>query len=147
MESSHPARMLAFLRGRATERKMRLFAVGCCRRICHHLENDHLRGAVDLAERFADGLVADSERKRVYEHLLDYYGQDWAHVPAAVEDTVNDKISPSAISRDAREPQPATIGEKDIGGETLPSISLSDRHKSSFFATSSATPSTGLMAQ
>ncbi len=36
-----PDPMLKFRRGKVSERKLRLFAVGCCRRVIHLLEDDH----------------------------------------------------------------------------------------------------------
>ena len=55
-----PAPMLDHLRGRASERKLRLFAVSCCRRLgC--LREHEVGKALETAERFADGLGADAD--------------------------------------------------------------------------------------
>lgn len=50
-----PTPMLAFLRGRASDRKSRMFALACCRFVTDFLDP---RGvwALDVAERYADGL-------------------------------------------------------------------------------------------
>jgi hypothetical protein len=53
--------MLEFLRGRASDRKLRLFAVGCCRPIHHLMPDDRCLLAVDFAERFADGMATEQE--------------------------------------------------------------------------------------
>jgi hypothetical protein len=51
-----PERMLAFLRGRASDRKLRLLACACCRqRLWHLLPDERIRNAVEVTEAFVDG--------------------------------------------------------------------------------------------
>ena len=54
--------MLEFMRGKVSERKLRLFAVGCCRRVWPSL-GKHGRRAVDVAERYTDGQADERELK------------------------------------------------------------------------------------
>lgn len=53
--SQSPEAMLHHLTDRASARKLRLYAVSCCRRIWSLFSDDRLKHAVDVALRFADG--------------------------------------------------------------------------------------------
>lgn len=57
LTSRDPQGMLKWLRrnGTASDRRLRLFACGCCRAVWHLLTVEQTRTAVELAERFADG--------------------------------------------------------------------------------------------
>ncbi len=58
-----PQKMLLFLRNirKASERKLRLLACACCRRVWDLLPTEESRLAVLVAERFADGLASEDE--------------------------------------------------------------------------------------
>lgn len=58
----NPSTMLRFLRGEASGRKLRLFAVACCRNVWDLLSDQRSRDAAELAERFANGQATEMER-------------------------------------------------------------------------------------
>jgi hypothetical protein len=63
-----PAAMLEFIRGKANDRKLRLFACACCRRVWNFLSDDEWgRRLVELAERFADGAACPEEVENAQE--------------------------------------------------------------------------------
>src|SRR5207302_4891213 len=59
-----PDPMLQYLRRRACKRKLRLFACACVRRIWRHLTDARSRAAVEVAERYADGLATARQLAR-----------------------------------------------------------------------------------
>jgi hypothetical protein len=61
-----PKAMLEFLRARVGPRKLRLFAVACCRRVWPLLTDPRSRAAVEVVERYADGLASPEEVHDAY---------------------------------------------------------------------------------
>lgn len=61
LECSDPEFMMLFLR-ETSDRKLRLLSVAVCRRVEHLMANEESRRALEIAERFADGLATEGER-------------------------------------------------------------------------------------
>jgi hypothetical protein len=80
-----PAPLLELLRGKASDRKLRLFACACVRRAWPRLVHAAGRAAVEAAERYAEGDIGDREREAAragaYETMLAHAwsGDDHAH--------------------------------------------------------------------
>ncbi len=63
MACTDPVAMLKASRSRLRHRKVRLFAVACCRCVLPLLTDQRSRNAVEVAERYADGVASDEELK------------------------------------------------------------------------------------
>jgi hypothetical protein len=66
LAGTDPEPMADFVAGRASDRKVRLFACACCRRVWHLIPPYHRR-TVEVAERFADGLATREELRQSYQ--------------------------------------------------------------------------------
>jgi hypothetical protein len=70
-----PVAMLRFLQGRAGERKLRLLACACARLQWERLQDGLMREAVEVGERFADGLVRWPEVQLIVHRLYGLPGE------------------------------------------------------------------------
>jgi len=77
-----PEAMLSFLRNRVSNRKLRLFAVACCRGIWPLLIDERSRQAVEIAELFAEGRATRSERVAARSAGLTAVETSWQGAPA-----------------------------------------------------------------
>ncbi|HEX4606650.1 MAG TPA: hypothetical protein VH092_00435 [Urbifossiella sp.] len=93
LTATDPTGMLKFLKGSASDRKLRLFAVVSCRTAWSNFPNEACRRAVLVAESFADGLADESELQTAREEALqtaeliseqniEGCGRAWARVAA-----------------------------------------------------------------
>src|SRR3954454_24180014 len=91
LEGTDPTPMLQFLCGRATERKLRLFACCCCYRLHEltELEDERLR-AVECAELYADGKASSAD-------LVSARRQLWGYEPLGKAEAV-ESASDSAMA-------------------------------------------------
>jgi hypothetical protein len=76
-----PQKMLRFLRGKASDRKLRLFAVACCRRVQHFMVDDLSRRAVQVAEEFTDGQATIQELQTARDAASDATHLPYDHDP------------------------------------------------------------------
>jgi hypothetical protein len=67
LASDDPIPMLNNLGNEPNDRKMRLFACACCRRVWGWIPNPDERAAVEVAERFTDGQATLEERRATLE--------------------------------------------------------------------------------
>ncbi len=58
--------MLEFLRGKASDRKLRLFACACCENYSSYFTDERSWSAVQVALEVADGTVLQGERERAF---------------------------------------------------------------------------------
>jgi hypothetical protein len=58
--------MLECLRGKASDRKLRLFAAACCRRLTALLADVRLQRAIEAVEQYVDGFTIESDLAHIH---------------------------------------------------------------------------------
>ncbi len=59
-----PAKMLELLRGKASDRKTRVLACACVRRVWHLFSDDRLRDAIQVCECHVDDVATEAQRRQ-----------------------------------------------------------------------------------
>ena len=128
---TNPRPMLEFVRQRASARKVRLFAVACCRRVWASLEHEEFRDAVRKAESFADGIADRAEMLQAHEKarpiFVTLHGKD--NGPCATLTTSGFPSPPKSIwvrIADALDP-PWWEDEMDKGDPLGPALVASEQ--------------------
>ena len=67
LAATDPTPMLKFLRGKASDRKLRLFAVACCNCAWPLLDDPSSRSAIEIASRYADGNADQNELRAAFQ--------------------------------------------------------------------------------
>src|SRR5262245_36530144 len=73
-QSNDLASMLGFLRGKSSDRKLRLFGLACCRHAGRFAE-DESRAVLAVVEHYADGLVGPEALWQAFMLLPDVPGR------------------------------------------------------------------------
>jgi hypothetical protein len=68
-----PKKLLKRLHRRTSERKRRLFAIACCRRVWQHFRGPQCHACLEVAERYADGAAGADEISTAEEAAMAAY--------------------------------------------------------------------------
>jgi hypothetical protein len=81
-----PGFLLDYLEGKVSDRKLWLFAVGCCRRMWHLLTDERSRNAVNITEQYAEGRASANALQAALElaGCVDEENETGEPTPAAV---------------------------------------------------------------
>jgi hypothetical protein len=114
-----PQRMLKFLRGKASDRKLRLFACGCCRRVWDALTLTPVRRAVEAAEHYADGSVRDGELNQAHKRAISAYVRTLHRTVARMESDAAyaTRMYRMALAVNTAHPAPFEVGQLDRLGK------------------------------
>jgi hypothetical protein len=62
-----PSVMTGYVWKQVSNRKMRLFALACCHRILEYMRDERSRRAVEVSERFAEGVASEEELAQAFD--------------------------------------------------------------------------------
>jgi hypothetical protein len=94
--SSDPVKMLAAVHGKVSDRKLRLLAVACCRRVWEYLDQENSRRAIETASRVVEGVATAEELAAAHQagYEIDHSGS--INLPYAAAHSANPTITDQA---------------------------------------------------
>ncbi|QEL16162.1 hypothetical protein [Limnoglobus roseus] len=81
-----PIPMLEFLKGKTSDRKLRLLGIALARASWSRLEDERSRRAIEAAERFADGMIDATAMEPVVDGAWDVRDELWDAGPESHDD-------------------------------------------------------------
>jgi len=103
LTATDPTPMLAFLRGRVSNRKLRLIACGCCRRIWTLLVDERSRAGIEVVERYVDGRATQQELSAAQEAATRAADlPSWRHIRGMYTDEHRLGFAAAAVQRATR---------------------------------------------
>jgi hypothetical protein len=91
LSGTDPREMLDFLRGKMSERRMRLFAVQCCIQNSDLLQDHRFQAAIRFADHYADGAGSESDRLAIESAAFD------AQFDNDFDDRYEQSLMPAAV--------------------------------------------------
>jgi hypothetical protein len=98
LTADDPVPMLEFLKGMASDRKLRLCAVACCRRAFAADVDEYARKIIGIAEAFADGLVKCEELREAGDSAHQHPFNTWRSEAPEVPLCLRSVCRPSAFA-------------------------------------------------
>lgn len=96
LNCTEPESMLRFLRGKTSDRKLRLFAVACCRRIWDLLEDERSRLAVETSASYVEGLASGMDLHRSQARAEAVVEESWLKIQKDTDKTPNSPAEEAA---------------------------------------------------
>jgi hypothetical protein len=112
LTATDPTPMLEFLKGKASDRKLRLFSVASCRRVGHLFVDPVFHRAVNVGEVYADGGTSDEERQAAMEVAEAVFAGRWMGVlhSEAIQTNVFSEMEAASAAIHAVYPQDDLVG-------------------------------------
>jgi len=85
LDCDDPMPLLEFLRGKASERKLRLFAVACCHHIWYRLTDEKSHKALRIVEAAADGNASSEQLVEAHEAAEAAVRHVFSHLPTLLQ--------------------------------------------------------------